>query len=76
MRLIDVLDGTEMKVTDQTVVNETDIIGLTCDSRQVEPGFLFAALSGTQLDGRDYIADALGRGAACVLAPDGTLLDE
>ena len=76
MRLIDVLDGTEMKVTDQTVVNETDIIGLTCDSRQVEPGFLFAALPGTELDGRDYIADALGRGAACVLAPDGTLLDE
>lgn len=76
MRLIEVLDGTEMKVTDQTVIYETDIIGLTCDSRQVEPGFIFAALPGTLLDGRDYIADALDRGAACVLAPEGTLIDE
>ncbi|MDP6305655.1 MAG: Mur ligase family protein, partial [Alphaproteobacteria bacterium] len=65
-----------MKVTDHTVVNETDIIGLTCDSRQVEPGFIFAALPGTELDGRDYIDDALGRGAACVLAPEGTSIDE
>jgi UDP-N-acetylmuramoyl-L-alanyl-D-glutamate--2,6-diaminopimelate ligase len=63
-----------MEVTDQTVVNETDIIGLTCDSRQVEPGFIFAALPGTRFDGRDYIADALGRGASCVLAPVGTTL--
>ena len=74
MLLTEVLDGTEMEVTDQTVVNETDIIGLTCDSRQVEPGFIFAALPGTRLDGRDYIADALGRGASCVLAPVGTTL--
>lgn len=70
--LTEVLDGTEMEVTDQTVVNETDIIGLTCDSRQVEPGFIFAALPGNQLDGRDFIPDALVQGAACVLAPEGT----
>jgi len=75
LRLIEVLDGTEMNVTDQTVVYETDIIGLTCDSRQVEPGFIFAALPGTRLDGRDYITDALSRGAACVLASDGTDID-
>jgi len=61
-----------MEVTDQTVVNETDIIGLTCDSRQVEPGFLFAALPGTERDGRDFIGDAAGRGAAAVLSLPGT----
>ena len=61
-----------MDLTGQTVVNETDITGLTCDSRQVEPGFLFAALPGARLDGRDYIPDALGRGAVAVLAPPGT----
>jgi len=58
-----------MDLTGQTVVNETDITGLTCDSRQVEPGFLFAALPGARLDGRDYIPDALGRGAVAVLTP-------
>lgn len=63
-----------MEVTDQTVVNQTEIIGLTCDSRRVEPGFIFAALPGLQLDGRDYITDALDQGAVCVLAPPGTTL--
>ncbi len=76
MRLIDVLDGTDMDVTDQTVFNETDITGLTCDSRRVEPGFIFAALPGAQLDGCAFIPDALGHGAAAVLAPPGTTMDD
>ncbi len=65
-----------MDVTDQAVVNETEITGLTCDSRQVEPGFLFAALPGVQLDGRQFIPDALSHGAAAVLAPAGTELED
>ena len=65
-----------MDVTDQAVVNETDITGLTCDSRQVEPGFLFAALPGVQLDGRQFIPDALSHGAAAVLVPAGTELED
>ncbi|MEE9318212.1 MAG: UDP-N-acetylmuramoyl-L-alanyl-D-glutamate--2,6-diaminopimelate ligase [Rhodospirillales bacterium] len=65
-----------MDVTDQAVVNETEITGLTCDSRQVEPGFLFAALPGVQLDGRQFIPDALSHGAAAVLAPTGTELED
>ena len=72
MQLIEVLDGTEMDMTDQTVYGQTEIKGLTCDSRQVEPGFIFAALPGQKLDGRDYISDALNQGAVCVLAPLGT----
>ncbi len=59
-------------MTDQAVVDDMDITGLTCDSRQVEPGFLFAALPGTRADGRAYIGDALRRGAVAVLAPAGT----
>lgn len=51
-----------------------DITGLTCDSREVKPGYLFAALPGLQSDGRDFIPEALGRGAVCVLAPSGTVL--
>ena len=51
---------------------DPEILGLTADSRMVGPGFLFAALPGTQHDGRAYIADAVARGAAAVLAPDGT----
>ncbi|MGB0575505.1 MAG: UDP-N-acetylmuramoyl-L-alanyl-D-glutamate--2,6-diaminopimelate ligase [Alphaproteobacteria bacterium] len=51
---------------------DPDIVGLTADSRAVKPGYLFAALPGTQSDGRDFIADALARGAAAILAPAGT----
>lgn len=55
---------------------DPEITGLTCDSRRIEPGYLFVALPGTQVDGRDFIADALARGAAAVLAPPGTRLPE
>ena len=48
------------------------ITGLTADSRRVLPGYLFAALPGTQADGRKFIADAVASGAAAVLAPSGT----
>ena len=53
-----------------------DIAGLTCDSRQVKPGFLFAALPGAEADGRAFIGEALSRGAACVLAAPGTRLPD
>ncbi len=48
---------------------DREIVGLTADSRAVENGFLFAALPGAKSDGRDFIADAVKKGAAAVLAP-------
>jgi UDP-N-acetylmuramoyl-L-alanyl-D-glutamate--2,6-diaminopimelate ligase len=52
------------------------IAGLTADSRAVAPGFLFAALPGGRADGRAFIAQAVERGAAAVLAPEGTAWPE
>ncbi len=49
-----------------------DLAGVTADSRQVAPGVLFAALPGSRVDGRTFIAEAVARGAAAVLAPAGT----
>jgi UDP-N-acetylmuramoyl-L-alanyl-D-glutamate--2,6-diaminopimelate ligase len=63
-----------MDMTYQKVFGQTEINGLTCDSRQVGPGFIFAALPGQNLDGRDYITNAISRGAVCVLAPPDTTL--
>ena len=53
-----------------------EITGITADSRKVAPGFLFAALPGLRADGRAFIADAVARGAAAVLAPAGTTWPE
>ncbi len=60
----------------QAVAQGLDINGLTCDSRRVEPGFLFAALPGARADGRAFIGEALRRGAVAVLGPPGTRIDE
>ena len=46
---------------------DAEITALACDSREVVPGALFAALPGHRADGRAYIADALDRGAAAVV---------
>lgn len=45
--------------------------GLASDSREVRPGYLFAALPGTRVDGRAFIEDAVRRGAVAILGrPD------
>ena len=51
---------------------DPEIAGITADSRKVLPGFLFAALPGVAHDGRDFIADAIAKGAVAILAPTGT----
>jgi UDP-N-acetylmuramoyl-L-alanyl-D-glutamate--2,6-diaminopimelate ligase len=47
------------------------LTGLTADSRQVRPGYLFAAIPGTVTDGARFIPDALAKGATAILAPPG-----
>src|SRR5665213_2774290 len=45
--------------------------GLASDSRDVKPGFLFAALPGTKANGAAFLKDAVARGAVAVLGhPD------
>jgi UDP-N-acetylmuramoyl-L-alanyl-D-glutamate--2,6-diaminopimelate ligase len=52
-----------------------EIAGLSSDSRDIQPGYLFAALPGTQADGRAFVAEAQRRGAAAIVGPPGTRLD-
>lgn len=49
---------------------DPEITGVTADSRRVKPGYLFAALPGSQADGRIFVPQALSAGAAAVLAAD------
>jgi UDP-N-acetylmuramoyl-L-alanyl-D-glutamate--2,6-diaminopimelate ligase len=55
-----------------TLPREALFSGITADSRAVCDGMIFAALPGARVDGRDFIAQAVARGAAAVLAPTGT----
>lgn len=52
---------------------DIEVSALTSDSRQVQPGSLFAAIPGTRTDGRDFIPSALRHGAVAILAPCGTV---
>lgn len=45
-----------------------EVSGLTADSRQVKPGFLFAALQGVAAHGRDFVGQAKANGAVAVLS--------
>jgi UDP-N-acetylmuramyl-tripeptide synthetase len=47
---------------------DTAIARIVDDSHQVAPGTLFVARAGTKTDGKQFIADALARGAVAVLA--------
>jgi UDP-N-acetylmuramoyl-L-alanyl-D-glutamate--2,6-diaminopimelate ligase len=55
-------------------VADPEITGLGADSRTVRPGFLFAALPGTRLDGRIFAAEAVSRGAVAILTDDANAL--
>ena len=51
---------------------DIEVRGLSADSREVEPGFLFAALAGGRADGAEFVAEAIARGAVAILTRTGT----
>ncbi len=72
MRMVDLIRGLPVTTRATTL---PEVAAITHDSRQAEPGALFVAMPGERYDGRDFAADAAGRGAAAVLgrgeAPEG-----
>ena len=46
--------------------DEVEIKGIAYDSRQVQPGYLFVAITGFQTDGHQYVQKALENGAVAV----------
>ena len=67
MLLRDLIAG----VADLETGSNPEILGVTTDSRKAGPGFLFAALLGAKADGARFVADAVTRGAAAVIAGAG-----
>ena len=76
MHLTELTKGTAIVMRLGAAEEKIEVRGLAADSRAVRPGFLFAALPGSRFDGRDFIADAVAKGAVAVLAPPGTELGQ
>jgi UDP-N-acetylmuramoyl-tripeptide--D-alanyl-D-alanine ligase len=64
--LLEILEVTAGGEVGGTQVGETFSTFHT-DSREVKPGGLFFALRGVEMDGHDFVADAIERGAAAVV---------
>jgi UDP-N-acetylmuramoyl-L-alanyl-D-glutamate--2,6-diaminopimelate ligase len=53
---------------DQTAMQSVkNFTGLASDSREVRPGYLFAALPGSKADGGQFVKDAVARGAIAIM---------
>jgi UDP-N-acetylmuramoyl-tripeptide--D-alanyl-D-alanine ligase len=51
----------------QLLGEDLDVAGVCIDTRKLRPGDLFVAIRGERVDGHDFAADAVARGARAVL---------
>ena len=56
-----------INVISQKIVSDSEITGITIDSRKIEPGFAFICFEGTKSDGHDYIKSAIEKGAKTII---------
>ncbi|WP_336294277.1 UDP-N-acetylmuramoyl-L-alanyl-D-glutamate--2,6-diaminopimelate ligase [Bartonella sp. CB169] len=56
-------------------LSSMEITGISADSRQVLPGYVFVAVQGKQSDGRQYINDAIKRGARVIVTDLSVVLE-
>ncbi|MEO0068757.1 MAG: UDP-N-acetylmuramoyl-L-alanyl-D-glutamate--2,6-diaminopimelate ligase [candidate division WOR-3 bacterium] len=66
-RLADLITGIPCEIRGKTDIN---IKGIACHSSQVKPGFLFVAIEGLTVSGRNFIDEAINRGAVAVATTD------
>src|SRR4030067_3715320 len=65
MELRKLLEGVEIiKITGETL---KEIEGISYHSKQIRKGFLFVAIRGMEVDGHQFIEEAIERGAEAVL---------
>ena len=65
MKLSEILNGiSDLKAKGNI---DIDIEDIACDSRKVKPESLFVAIKGYDVDGHDYIEEAINKGAAAII---------
>ncbi|MBQ1209639.1 MAG: UDP-N-acetylmuramoyl-L-alanyl-D-glutamate--2,6-diaminopimelate ligase [Bacteroidales bacterium] len=68
MKLGNIIQDSEAKILYGNASDE--IIGISCDSRQIQAGWAFLAIKGFAVDGHDYIDAAKKAGATAVISCD------
>jgi len=51
-----------------TLLHDFQVQGITADSRQVKPGYIFVAIPGTKVDGATFATQAVEKGAKLVVS--------
>ena len=75
MRLKNLLFDHELENKSDKRFFDSEVMGITSDSRKVKPGFLFVALEGEVVDGNDFIIHAIESGAIAILSAKNTLFE-
>lgn len=73
MKLCDLLKKVNTLTVDADL--DTDISGISYDTRTLSPGDLFVAIRGLEFDGHMYIEEAVKKGAACVICEEELFID-
>jgi UDP-N-acetylmuramoyl-tripeptide--D-alanyl-D-alanine ligase len=69
--LVEVLAANSVNMTALKV--QTLVVGVTTDTRTVQPGELFVALEGDTFDGHNFVAQAIAQGALAAVVRKGVL---
>ena len=72
MNLDSLIDGIAVRQSGPDV----EVVDLTCDSREVRPGWAFLALKGEKADGALFIPQALAQGACAIISHSGVATPE
>lgn len=70
MNLTDIID--KIDYIDYTKNNDDEITNVTNDSRKIEKGGVFVAISGMEFDGHKFIDKAIGNGANTIVVTQDT----
>ncbi len=70
------LDALIQGIAERCSGPNVEVVDLTSDSREVQPGWAFLALKGEHSDGADFILQALAQGASAVISTSGVTTPE
>ena len=66
-KLSEILSAVPIPVSADKALENIEATGITLDSREIKPGYIFAAVKGISVDGHQFIPKAIENGAVAIL---------